>query len=132
MPSRRPETRRAPALRGRHRESAVLDELHIAVREGESRTLLVLGEAGVGKSALLEYLEESASDLRVVRAGGVESDMELAFAGLHQLCGPLLDRLAQLPEPQRNALEIVFGRAAGPAPDRFLVGLAVLSLLSEV
>ena len=90
------------------------------------------GEAGIGKTALLEYLVESASDLTVVRAVGVESEMELAYAGLHQLCAPLLDRLERLPAPQRQALEIVFGLSAGAAPDRFLVGLAVLSLLSEV
>jgi DNA-binding CsgD family transcriptional regulator len=119
-------------LRGRRRESALLDDLRTAVRGGESRTLLVVGEAGVGKSALLEYLVSRSAELHVVRAVGVESDMELAFAGLHQLCAPLLDRLGRLPAPQRDALEIVFGRSAGPAPDRFLVGLAVLSLLSDV
>ncbi len=92
---------------------------------------MVRGEAGIGKTALLEYLVRSASDLTVVRAVGVESEMELAYAGLHQLCAPLLDRLDRLPTPQRQALEIVFGLSAGGAPDRFLVGLAVLSLLSE-
>jgi hypothetical protein len=80
----------------------------------------------------LEYLIASASGATVVRAVGVQSDMELAFASLHQLCGPLLDRLAGLPPPQRQAMEIVFGLTAGQAPDRFLVGLAVLSLFSEV
>ena len=119
-------------LRGRRTESAVLDGMIAAVRQGESRSLVLRGEAGIGKTALLEYLVESASDLTVVRAVGVESEMELAFAGLHQLCAPLLDRLERLPAPQREALEIVFGLSAGPAPDRFLVGLAVLSLLSEV
>ena len=93
---------------------------------------MLRGEAGIGKTALLEYLIESASDLTVLRAAGVQSEMELAFASLHQLCGPLLDRLERLPAPQRQALEIVFGLSAGAAPDRFLVGLAVLSLLSEV
>ena len=93
---------------------------------------MLRGEAGIGKTALLEYLVESASDLTVVRAVGVESEMELAYAGLHQLCAPLLDRLERLPAPQRQALEIVFGLSAGAAPDRFLVGLGVLSLLSEV
>ena len=92
---------------------------------------MVRGEAGVGKTALLEYAIESASDLRVGRAVGVESEMELAFAGLHQLCAPMLDRLERLPGPQRDALGIAFGLSAGAAPDRFLVGLAVLSLLSE-
>src|SRR4051812_4867881 len=119
-------------LRGRARECAVLDGLVGDVRRGESRSLLLRGEAGIGKTALLEYLVESASDLTVVRAVGVESEMELAYAGLHQLCAPLLDRLERLPGPQRDALRIVFGLTAGPAPDRFLVGLAVLSLVSEV
>ena len=93
--------------------------------------MLVRGEAGIGKTALLEHLVASAPDLTVERAVGVESEMELAFASLHQLCQPLLDRLERLPGPQRDALRTVFGLAAGPAPDRFLVGLAVLSLLSE-
>jgi hypothetical protein len=90
------------------------------------------GEAGIGKTALLDYLAESASDLTVVRAVGVESEMELAYASLHQLSGPMLDRMERLPAPQREALEVVFGFSAGAAPDRFLVGLAVLGLLSEV
>src|SRR6516225_287069 len=89
------------------------------------------GEGGVGKSALLEYAAGAAPDLRVVRAIGVESEMELAFAGLHQLCLPLLDRLGRLPAPQRDALGVAFGLRVGAAPDRFLVGLAVLTLLSE-
>jgi DNA-binding CsgD family transcriptional regulator len=109
-----------------------LDALVAAVRRGESRSLVLRGEAGIGKTALLEYLVGSASELTVVRAEGVESEMELAFASLHQLCAPMLDRLELLPGPQRQALEIVFGLSAGAAPDRFLVGLAVLSLLSEV
>ena len=94
--------------------------------------MVLRGEAGIGKTALLEYLIAAASDLMVVRAVGVESETELAYASLHQLCGPLLDRLESLPGPQRQALEIVFGLSAGAAPDRFLVALAVLSLLSEV
>ena len=94
--------------------------------------MVLRGEAGIGKTALLEYLLAAASDLLVVRAAGVESEMELAYASLHQLCGPLLDRLERIPAPQRQALEIVFGLSAGAAPDRFVVGLAVLSLLSEV
>ncbi len=93
---------------------------------------MMRGEAGVGKTALLNYAIESASDLRVVRAVGVESEMELAFAALHLLCAPMLDRLDRLPVPQREALEVVFGLSVGAAPDRFLVGLAVLSLLAEV
>ena len=90
------------------------------------------GEAGVGKTALLEYAIESASDLWVLRVVGVESETELAFAALHQLCAPLLDRLERLPAPQRDALGITFGLSAGAVPDRFFVGLAVLGLLSEV
>jgi DNA-binding CsgD family transcriptional regulator len=117
-------------LRGRRSECAALDGMLAAVREGESRTLVVRGEAGVGKTALLAYLLERASGCRIARAVGVESEMELAFASLHQLCAPMLDRVGRLPAPQRDALEIVFGLRAGAAPDRFLVGLAVLSLLS--
>jgi DNA-binding CsgD family transcriptional regulator len=120
------------SLLGRTDECAALDGLVDDVRRGESRSLVLRGEAGIGKTALLRYLVESASDLTVDRAVGVESEMELAFASLHQLCGPMLDRLGALPAPQRQALEIVFGLSVGPAPDRFLVGLAVLSLLSEV
>src|SRR2546423_3184530 len=119
-------------LRGRASECALLDELVSAIRRGESRSLVLRGEAGIGKTALLEHLIASAPDATVVRAVGVQSDMELAFASLHQLCGPLLDRLPKLPAPQRQAMEIVFGLTAGEAPDRFLVGLAVLSLFSEV
>jgi hypothetical protein len=110
----------------------VLDGLLEGVRGGRGAVLVVRGEAGVGKTALLDYAVESAPDLRSVRAAGVEPEMGLAFAGLHQLCGPVLDRLGRLPGPQRDALAIAFGLEAGPAPDRFLVGLAVLSLLSEV
>src|SRR4029453_7881028 len=101
-------------------------------RGGESRSVVLRGEAGIGKTALLRYLRASASDLTVARAVGVESEMELAFAGLHQLCAPMLARLEALPAPQRPALEIVFGLSDGAVPDRFLVGLAVLSLFSEV
>ena len=119
-------------LRGRASECALLDDLVAAIRRGESRSLVLRGEAGIGKTALLEYLIASAPDATVVRAVGVQSDMELAFASLHQLCGPLLDRLERLPAPQRQAMEIVFGLTAGEAPDRFLVGLAALSLFSEV
>ena len=92
---------------------------------------MVRGKPGIGKTALLEYAIDSASDLSVVRAAAVESEMELPFAGLHQLCVPMLDRLARLPAPQRDALEAVFGLSTGSPADRFLVGLAVLSLVSE-
>jgi DNA-binding CsgD family transcriptional regulator len=94
--------------------------------------LVLRGEAGIGKTALLEHLIESASGMTVLRAVGVESEMELAYASLHQLCAPLLNRFERLPPPQREALQVVFGMSVGPPPDRFLVGLGVLSLLSEV
>src|SRR3954469_949609 len=94
------------------RGCALLDDLVSTIRRGESRSLMLRGEAGIGKTALLEYLIASASDMTVVRAVGVESEMELAFASVHQLCGPLLDRLPRLPAPQRQAMEIVFGLRA--------------------
>ena len=109
-------------LRGRASECALLDDLVSAIRRGESRSLVLRGEAGIGKTALLDYLIASAPDATVVRAVGVQSDMELAFASLHQLCGPLLDRLEGLPAPQRQAMEIVFGldrrRSPGSVPRR--------------
>src|SRR4051794_2690396 len=119
-------------LLGRRAERDVLDRLLTDVRSGASRVLVVRGEAGVGKTALLDYATDSAADLRILRAAGVQSEMELAFAALHQLCMPLLDQLPRIPEPQRRALATVFGLAPGPAPDRFMVGLAVLSLISNV
>src|ERR1700758_2077866 len=119
-------------LRNRRDERLVLDRLLDGARTGRSGALVLGGEAGVGKTALLEYVIASASDLRVLRAVGVESEMELAFAALHQLCAPVIDRIERLPVPQRDALLTTFGLCAGPVPDRFLVGLAVLSLLSEV
>ena len=119
----------APLL-GRATECAALDRLIDDIRQGRSRCLVVEGEAGIGKTALLDYLAGSASDITVLRAIGVESEMELAYASLHQMCAPLLDRLSMLPEPQRQALETAVGLSSGTAPDRFLVGLAVLSLLS--
>src|SRR6516225_11478979 len=120
------------ALLDRQQERAALDGLLGDVRSGRGRALVVRGEAGVGKSALLEHVAGAAADMRVARASGVESEMELAFASVHQLCAPLLGRLEHLPDPQRDALEVAFGLRAGAAPDRFLVGLAVLTLLSEV
>ena len=124
---------RHPAeLRGRRRECDLLDRLLDAVRAGESRALVVRGEPGVGKTALLEYLVEHASGCRVARAVGIQSEMELAFAGVHQLLTPMLDRLERLPGPQGDALRTAFGLGSGAAPDRFLVGLAVLSLLAAV
>src|ERR1700733_13943637 len=125
-----PLGRHAP-LRGRASELTALARLVEAVLAGQSRVLVIRGEPGAGKTALLDYLAGQAPGCRVVRALGVQSEMELAFAGLHQLCVPMLARLDGLPEPQREALRTAFGLSAGPAPDRFLVGLAVLSLLSE-
>jgi DNA-binding CsgD family transcriptional regulator len=119
-------------LLGRRSECATLDQLVATVCAGRSRVLVVRGEAGVGKSALLEYLAERASMCRIGSAAGVELEMELAYAGLQQLCAPFLDRLERLPGPQRDALGRAFGLRDGEAPGRFLVGLAVLSLLSEV
>jgi DNA-binding CsgD family transcriptional regulator len=118
-------------LRGRRGEREVLDRLLEAVRAGQSGALVLRGEPGVGKTALLDHLVGQASRLRVVRAAGVQSEMELAFAGLHQLCAPLLDRLDRLPGPQRDALRIAFGISAGDPPDRFLISLAALGLLAE-
>jgi len=118
-------------LVGRRGECAVLDQLLRVVRSGRSSVLVLRGEPGIGKTALLGYLLERASGCRIARAAGVQSEMELAFAGLHQLCAPLLDRLDRLPGPQRDALATAFGLSAGAAPNRFLVGLAALSLLSE-
>jgi DNA-binding CsgD family transcriptional regulator len=126
-----PKLHRGPALRGRHRECESLDWLLDEVRRGQSRVLVLRGEAGVGKTALLEYLVGNASGCRILRAAGIESEMELAFAGVHQLCAPVLSHLPHLPGPQRDALGTAFGLSAGGATDRFLVGLAVLSLLSE-
>jgi DNA-binding CsgD family transcriptional regulator len=122
----------AEVLHDRLSEREVLGGLLEAVRGGQSRVLVVSGEAGVGKTALLESAISSASGFRVMRAVGVESEMELAFAALQQLCAPMLDRLDRLPAPQRDALGVAFGLRAGDAPDRFLVGLAVLSLLADV
>jgi DNA-binding CsgD family transcriptional regulator len=99
---------------------------------GTSRVMVLRGDAGVGKSALLAYVSDRAADWRVATAVGVESEMELAYSGLHQLCGPMLDHLGRLPAPQREALATVFGLSAGAAPDRFLVGLASLTLFAEV
>jgi hypothetical protein len=119
-------------LRGRRSECEALDRLLQRVRVGQSSVQVLRGEAGVGKTALLEYVAERASGCRIARVAGVESEMELAFAGLHQLCAPMLDGLDGLPGPQRDALRVAFGLRDGGTPDRFLVALAVLSLLAEV
>src|SRR6266700_2735413 len=119
-------------LWGRGPQCSRLDGLLADVRAGRSRALVVRGEPGIGKTALLSYAADTASDFQVARARGVESEMELPFAALHQLCAPMLSRLDRLPAPQRDALGVAFGLRSGSAPDRFLVGLAVLGLLCEV
>ena len=118
-------------LVGRRSECGMLDRLVEAVGAAESRALVLSGEPGVGKTALLQHLIQQAANCRVVQIAGVESEMELAFAGLHQLCAPLLDGLVGLPERQGDALRIALGVSSGPAPDRFLVGLATLGLLAH-
>ena len=122
----------AAQLVGRRDELSVLGGLIDAVREGESRVLVVRGEPGVGKTTLLEHVAGQEQSCQVARAAGAESETELAFAGLHQLCAPMLERAERLPLPQQDALRTAFGLVAGPPPDRFIVGLAALNLLSEV
>ncbi|MBE8516179.1 AAA family ATPase [Amycolatopsis sp. H6(2020)] len=118
-------------LVNREGERSELAELLTAVHSGESRVLVVRGDAGVGKTALMDYALGSVASARTLRARGVESEMELAYAALHQLCAPLLDALPELPEPQRGALRTIFGQHSGPPPERFMVGLSVLSLVSH-
>ena len=120
------------SLLGRRSEIELLDRLLAGVRDGRSGVLVLRGEPGVGKTALLEYAVAAAQGFQVARTVGVESEMELPFAALQQLCAPMLARMQRLPRPQRDSLGVAFGLIAGDAPDRFLVGLAVLSLLSDV
>jgi len=122
----------AAGLTDRRSERETLDRLVQAVQGGQSRALVIRGDPGVGKTVLLDYLAGQGQGCRVARAVGMQTEMELAFAGLHQLCAPMLNGAGHLPAPQQEALRTAFGLAAGPPPDRFLVGLAVLSLLSEV
>src|SRR5215472_12010586 len=122
---------RASGLLDRGSERDVLERLVTEVRTGQSRVLVLRGEAGIGKTALLEHLSAVTEGCRIARIAGAESEMELAFAGLHALCVPMLGRLGHLPIPQRDALNTAFGMSEGPPPDRFLVGLAVLSLLAD-
>jgi DNA-binding CsgD family transcriptional regulator len=119
-------------LLGRRTECEVLHRLITDAAAGHSGVLVLRGEPGIGKSALLTHVAEGGHGARLVRATGVESEMELAYNGLHQLCAPMLDHLERLPEPQQMALATVFGLSDGPAPDRFLVGLATLNLLADV
>ena len=120
-----------PQLLGRTGELEVLDQLIVNVRSGQSAVLVVRGEPGIGKTAVLRHLIGQASGFRVIRATGVESEMELPFAGLHQLCAPMLGQLGSLAEPQRHGVSVAFGLASGHNPDRFLVGLGALSLMAE-
>ncbi|MFB6756329.1 AAA family ATPase [Streptomyces sp. NPDC056353] len=120
-----------PILVGRQFECAALDDLLAGLRKGESRVCVIRGEAGIGKSVLLDYVAQQASRVTVTRAQGIEADMELPYASLHQLCAPFLADIETLPAPQRDALRVAFGMAAGEPPDRFLVGLAVLTLLTR-
>ena len=120
----------APGFVGRTGEREVLDAMLSSVRGGESKVLVIRGEAGIGKTALLRYAARQSSGFRVAELTAVEAEMELPFAGVHQLCATMLDRLDALPAPQRDALGVALGLAAGGVPDRFLVGLAVLSLLA--
>src|SRR5580700_2868509 len=120
-----------PRLFGRTRELETLGRLIAKVRSGRSAVLVVRGEPGIGKTELLRHLIAEASGFWVARVVGVESEMELPFAGLYQLCAPMLGRLGSLPEPQRRGLSVAFGLASGDSPDRFLVALAALSLIAE-
>jgi AAA ATPase domain len=121
-----------PGLLGRTSEREVLDRLMVDARGGQSGVVIVRGEAGIGKTALLRYAARQACGFRVAQIAGVEAEMELPFAAVHQLCAPIDARLSALPEHQRNALSVALGLSSGDAPDRFLVALAVLSLLSAV
>jgi DNA-binding CsgD family transcriptional regulator len=123
---------RGQAFVGRTGERDVLDRLLARVRQGESEALVIRGAAGMGKTALLRYSARQAAGFRVAELTGVEAEMELPFAGTHQLCAPMLDRLDALPAPQRNALSVALGLAPGEVPERFLIGLGVLSLLAAV
>jgi DNA-binding CsgD family transcriptional regulator len=123
---------RPPVFLGRAGERAVLDRLLETVRRGHSAVLVIRGEAGIGKTALVRYIARQAAGFRVAQIAGVEAEMELPFAGLHRLCSPMLSRLGALPDPQQNALRVAFGLSSGEAPDRFLAALAALTLLAEV
>src|SRR5829696_3914783 len=118
-------------LLGRQRERDALERLLDAAREGHGGVLVVHGQPGIGKTAVLEYAVKAASDFRIARTVGAEGETELPFAALQQLCSPSLDLIERLPDPQREAFEVALGLSAGRAPNPFLVGLAVLNLLSE-
>src|SRR5262245_5564759 len=122
----------APALRGRSSESERLDRLVDDARGGRSGVLVIRGEPGVGKSSLMRHAADHATGFRVEQVCGIEAEGELPFAGLHQLCAPVIDRIDALPAPQREAMRVGLGLASGAPPDRFLVGLAVLTFFAEV
>ena len=126
-----PVPRSRKRLLGRERECEVLDRLLNGVRTGDGGVLVMYGEAGVGKTALLEYTVEAAREFRIARTIGVEAEMELPFAAAQQLCAPFVELMDRLPQPQHDALDVAFGLRTGPAPDPFLVGLAVLGVLAE-
>src|SRR5580700_4793932 len=117
---------------GRTGELEILRRLIARVRSGRSAVLVVRGEPGIGKTELLRQLSAEASGFSVARVVGVESEMELPFAGLYQLCAPMLGRLGSLAEPQRRGLSVAFGLTSGDSPDRFQIALAALSLVAEV
>src|ERR1700716_2528878 len=110
---------------GRARERERLDAMLAQASDGQSALLVVRGEAGIGKTALLRYAARQASGLRIAEIEGIQAEMELPFAGIDRLCAPMLERLEVLAEPQQHALRVAFGLATGGAPDRFLVALAV-------
>ncbi len=116
---------------GRQREREVLERLMDDARAGHGGALVLYGEPGAGKTALLDLAIELGDDFKVVRTAGVEGEMELPYAALQQLCSPIIELTERLPDPQREALAVAFGRSVGPAPEPFLVGLAVLGLSSE-
>jgi tetratricopeptide (TPR) repeat protein len=126
-----PVLRSGRTLLGRERECEALDRLLDSVRAGRGGALVIHGEAGVGKTALLDYAAEAAAEFRIARTVGVEAEMELPFAAVQQLCAPFLELMERLPRPQRDALDVAFGLSKGPAPERFLVGLAILGVLAE-
>src|SRR3954454_36176 len=114
---------------GRTSECRRIDALLAQARDGQSEVLVIRGEPGIGKTALLRYAARQASGLRIAQVEGVQAEMELPFAGIHRLCAPMLDRLKTLAEPQRRALGVALGVSAGDAPNRFLVAVSVLNLL---
>src|SRR5919197_4442191 len=126
-----------PAIRGlgflgRTSERQRLDGMLAQARDGQSAVLVIRGEAGIGKTALLRYAAREASGLRIAQVDGVQAEMELPYAGIQRLCGPIFDGLEALAEPQQNALRVALGVSSGDPPDRFLVAVAVLSLLCSL